>query len=115
MFVLGRTGFALFLHPGRTEGPGVFCRWKKKLSSGGRDVSAAAAEMAMGDDEFRREPVTLEVTCSCGMVDADCQIFVNFKMEVGRVHPMVRSDGSHLLPALELLALAYRNSIQMRV
>ena len=115
MFGVGGAGFPLFLYPGRMEGPRVFGRWKKELSRGGRDVSTPSTDMAMGKDELRWEPVALEITGSSGMVNADRQVLVNFKMEVGRVHAMIRTDGSHLLPALKLLALTNCDPVEMRV
>ena len=89
--------------------------WQEEVCSGGRDITAAAAEMASCHDELSGEPVAPQVAGALGMVHADGEVFVDLEMQVWGVHSVIIPDGADLLAPGDLLALAYADPIQMCV
>jgi hypothetical protein len=66
-------------------------------------------------DEVRRDVIIRQIAGEHCVDDANCEVFVDLKMQMGRVQSMRIAYGADLLPTRNLLAFTYENPVKMSI
>lgn len=77
--------------------------------------AAVALEMAVEGDEEVGVPIVGEVASESASSHADLEIFSEFEVEVGGIHPVIIADRPYFLTATDSLTFLDENGVEMTV
>ncbi len=77
--------------------------------------AAVALEMAVEGDEEVGVPIVREVASESSSSHADLEIFSEFEVEVGGIHPVIITDRPYFLTTTDWLTFADENGVEMTV
>jgi hypothetical protein len=77
--------------------------------------AAVALEMAVEGDEEVGVPIVGEVASESASSHADLEIFSEFEVEVGGIHPVIIADRPHFLTATDVFTFVDENGVEMTV